>query len=209
MTLFTATLVPSISPAARQYSWFKATVFALLACNALIFAASGTLTHGLDAAAWFVLLMLFELETAHGDRFNGKHAVAAIHVIRLAAAAGVAAAAVGYVYEHEWLDAVNSWLWIAVVVLLEVEVRYPRAVAQGRRWFVAAAGALYGGLAALVLLWAWRGEWFDAYDAALWLIAFATIEINVLQTADRGTFTAPVSRTQAANAWRNSATKRE
>jgi len=43
------------------------------------------------------------------------------------------------------------------------------------------ATTLYAGLGALVLVWAWRGEWFDAYDALLWLIAFVTIEIDVLQ----------------------------
>lgn len=193
---------PTLSPL-RWYSGFKATVFALLACNALIFSAFGTFIQGLDAAAWFVLLVLFELETAHKDRLNGRRALAAIHATRLAAAAGVAAAAVGYVYEGEWLDAVNSWLWIAVVVLLELEVRYPRAIERRRRWFVTAAAALYGGLAALVLLWAWRGEWFDAYDAALWLTAFATIEINVLQTAGRGAF-----QTATGNCRWNSATKR-
>jgi hypothetical protein len=32
-----------------------------------------------------------------------------------------------------------------------------------------------------VFAWAWRKEWFDAYDAALWLLAFATIEMNVLR----------------------------
>jgi CHASE2 domain-containing sensor protein len=90
-------------------------------------------------------------------------------------------AALGYVYEGEWLDAVNSWLWIGVVVLLEFEVRYPRAVDRQRAWFAGVATTLYTGLAALVLVWAWRGEWFDAYDALLWLIAFVTIEIDVLQ----------------------------
>ena len=33
---------------------------------------------------------------------------------------------------------------------------------------------------ALVAAWLWRGEWFEAYDAALWLIAFATLEMDVL-----------------------------
>ena len=31
-----------------------------------------------------------------------------------------------------------------------------------------------------VAAWLWRGEWFEAYDAALWLIAFATLEMDVL-----------------------------
>ena len=29
----------------------------------------------------------------------------------------------------------------------------------------------------------WRGEWFDAYDALLWLVAFVTLELDVLGRA--------------------------
>jgi hypothetical protein len=36
------------------------------------------------------------------------------------------------------------------------------------------------------LLWAWRGEWFDAYDALLWLVAFAAIEMDVAAAARPG-----------------------
>jgi hypothetical protein len=39
-----------------------------------------------------------------------------------------------------------------------------------------------------VLAWLWQGDWFDAYDAALWLVAFAMIELNVLGFT-RGTAT--------------------
>jgi len=51
---------------------------------------------------------------------------------------------------------------------------------QNRPAFAAAAIVLYAGLTALVAAWLWRGEWFEAYDAALWLIAFATLEMDVL-----------------------------
>ena len=70
-----------------------------------------------------------------------------------------------------------------MVALLEFEIRRPAAVAVHRVRFMAAAAALYSGLGALVLVWLWRGEWFDAYDAALWLVAFATIELKVLAAA--------------------------
>lgn len=72
-----------------------------------------------------------------------------------------------------------------MVVLLEVEVRHRDAVARHRALFAAAAGTLYLALAALVVIWAGQSEWFDAYDAALWLIAFVTIEINVLRATDQ------------------------
>lgn len=168
----------SATVALRWYFWFKVAVFALLACNAALFLLTGTSS---EALAWMVLLALFALETGHGNRLRGRYAAAVVRGARLVAATGVVAAAIGYVLERDWLDAVNSLLWIAVVVILEFEVRYPHAVDRHRAWFAAVATTLYAGLGALVLVWAWRGEWFDAYDALLWLIAFVTIEIDVLQ----------------------------
>lgn len=171
----------SVAAAIPWYAGFKAAVFALLACNTAIFADLGTLSETLDTAAWLALLVFFEFETGCGDRFQQNRLVPLIRAIRLAAAAAIGAVAVGYLFQSAWLDAVNSGLWIAVVALLELEVRYPRAVESHRPWFTVAAATLYSGLAALVLVWAWREEWFEAYDALLWLIAFATIEINMLQ----------------------------
>lgn len=171
--------------ASPLYPALKAAVFALLACNTAFYAFTGTLSEALDATAWLAMLALFELETGFNGRFRASGAGIAIRGARLAAAAAVGAAAIGYVNQHEWLDAVNTGLWIAVVVLLEFEVRHPRAVARRRTWFVATTAALYAGLAALVLVWAGRGEWFDAYDALLWLAAFAMIEMDVMRISHR------------------------
>ena len=170
--------IGSVSP---WYLGFKAAVFALLACNTTIYLFAGTLSQALDATAWLTLLALFALETGFDDRFRARGAAIAIRGTRLAAAAAVCAAAIGYGYQNEWLDAVNTGLWIAVVVLLEFEVRYPHVLARHRAQFMLTAGALYSGLGVLVLAWAWRGEWFDAYDALLWLTAFAMIEMDVLR----------------------------
>jgi len=183
------------------YPRFKAVVFALLACNTAYYLFGGAWTEALDALAWLTLLALFALETG-GGAFGAlklrptavpsaiavgrgfiapSRMVAAVRGLRLAAAAGIGAAAIGYAYQGEWLDAFNTALWIAVVVLLESEVRNPGVVTRHRTGFTATAITLYAGLGALVLVWAWRGEWFDAYDAALWLMAFAMIELDVLQ----------------------------
>ncbi len=116
---------------------------------------------------------------------SARRAMAVIRGLRLVAAAAVGAAAIGYAWQTEWLDAVNTMLWIAVVVLLESEVRNPDAVARHPTWFKATAAVLYAGLGALVLVWAWRDAWFDAYDALLWLAAFAMIEMDVLQLSRR------------------------
>ncbi len=165
------------------YSWFKAAVFGLLAANTAAYVATGTASEALDSTAWLTLLVAFELETGLGGRFARERMTSVLRGVRLAAAAALLAAGIGYVRATEWLDAVNMGLWIAVVALLEFEVRYPAAVAGRRARYTAAAAMLYSGLAALVFAWLWQGDWFDAYDAALWLVAFVTIEINVLGIA--------------------------
>jgi hypothetical protein len=160
-------------------------VFALLAINVAGFALAGTRSEAVDAAAWLVLLILFEVETNRSERLRTHGARLAVRLLRHIAALGVVAAAIGYVLESDTLDAVNSALWIAVVALLESELRWPAFVARNRVIFASIATALYGGLAVLVVLWAGAGAWFDAYDALLWLVAFATIEMNVLKLGAR------------------------
>lgn len=188
--------MPSTRPKPR-YSWFNAAVFALLVLNTGIFLSSGTLIEGIDSIAWLTLLALFQLETGSGQVLRAGPAIAAVHGTRLAALAAVGAAAAGFLYNNEWLYAANSGLWIAVVVLLEAEVRRPAAAAAHRAPFAAAAAALYAGLGALVFVWAWRGDWFDAYDATLWLVAFAMIELNVLAAAQRAAARRAAARTFA------------
>jgi hypothetical protein len=159
---------------------FKIAVFALLAVNTAIYVASGSLSEALDSIAWLTLLLLFELETGNFAFRHGHRATAALRALRLMASAALVLALAGYVGEREWIDALNVALWCAVVGLLELEVRRPETVGRHRAAFVATAAGLYGGLAAVVGIWLWLGEWFDAYDALLWLVAFATLEMNVI-----------------------------
>ena len=176
--------MPAAGSSALWLAGLKAALFTLLACNTAIYLVTGEPGQALDSTAWLTLLALFELENRL-ERDARPWIARIIRAIRLAATLAVGAAAMIYAYENEWLDAINSALWIAVVLLLEFEVRFPAAVANQRLQFVAATSALYAALAALVLAWAWRGEWFDAYDAALWIAAFALIEMDVLRLFSR------------------------
>lgn len=162
---------------------FQLALYALLAGNTCYFAITGPWTKGLDSLAWFVLLMLFALETQDPAWLKRPHARGTLHSLRIAAAAGIALSTIGYVRERDWLDAINISLWMLVVALLECELRWTTLVAQRRRLFTAIAAVLYASIGALVPLWAWRGEWFDAYDAVLWLLAFALIEMDALKLA--------------------------
>jgi hypothetical protein len=165
----------------------KATIFALLAINTAIFLTSGSPSEALDSVAWLVLLVLFELEAGGIVRPCGTRARSLIRALRLGAAAALIAAMAGYVQAEEWPDVVNVALWCAVIGLLEVEVRRPIAFARHRAAFAATASVLYLGLAAVAGLWLWRGDWFAAYDAALWLAAFAMLEMDVLGIMRRET----------------------
>ena len=158
---------------------FKGFLFALLVANTAYFVIAGTPSKAIDAAAWLTLLALFQAETLFGPHLATRGPRLALRAARLLAAAGVFAATIGYVFEDNVLDAVNCVLWIAVVVLLEVELRFPRSVGAHRIAFNSVAIALYGGLGVLVILWAYAGMWFDAYDAVLWLTAFALLEMDI------------------------------
>ncbi|HEV7391965.1 MAG TPA: hypothetical protein VGO08_10000 [Burkholderiales bacterium] len=158
---------------------FKVTLLALLCANTAYFAIGGSISKALDAAAWLTLLLLFEAETQFATQVRSKRQRATVRTLRLAAAAGVVAATIGYVLEDDILDALNSAVWIAVVVLLEIQMRFRDHVQRARLAFAAVAASLYGALALLVVIWASRGQWFDAYDALLWLVAFGALELDL------------------------------
>ena len=145
-------------------------IYALLTTNTLWYLVVGPWAQALDSLAWLVLLMLFALETRQPNWLEKKQLRSAVD-------------ALVYTRQNEWLDFINIALWILVVALIECELRLPQRVAHNRCLFTGVAVALYSAIALLIPLWALRGEWFDAYDAVLWLIAFALIERDALKLA--------------------------
>lgn len=161
----------------------KPAIFALLAANAVIYATTGRASEGIDALAWFALLVLFEIENRCPRWTHMTRNAVALDLLRLIAAAGIAISALAFVREGEWLDALNAWLWIGVVAVLELEVRAPLFSARHRRLATGLSVMLYAALGAVALAWFAHGEWFDGYDAVLWITAFALIEMDLLRTA--------------------------
>lgn len=169
-----------------MHAALRIAVFALLSINTAIYLVSGSASASLDSIAWLTLLVLFEIETGSFVRPAGIRATPAIRALRLVAAAALAVALAGYARDGEWADVINTGLWFAVVGLLELEVRFPAFFELHRAALAVTAAALYCSLATLVGAWLWRGEWFDAYDAALWLAAFAMLEMDVLGFIGKG-----------------------
>lgn len=161
----------------------KAVLYALLAVNVGLYALHGTPAETLDTAAWLLLLGLFEWETGGwGLRTRSRRVV---HVLRAIATLAVLVACAGYALAREWLDFANASAWLAVVLLLEAEVRVPSRHARLHRVRRALAMACYVALSGFVVAWTvdgLRGDrdaLLDAWDAALWLLAFVAIELNV------------------------------
>ena len=159
----------------------KPALFALLAVNALAYTVSGRPSESVDAIAWFALLALFEIETRYPTHTQARGVAMALDTLRLVAAASIVYAAIAYVREGEWLDALNAWLWIGVVIVLELEVRAGARIQTIRAWITALSFGLYGGLTTVACIWLWQGYWFEGYDATLWIAAFALIEMDLMK----------------------------
>ena len=163
------------------YSKFKLTIVVLITLNAVIYAIVDTLTSAVDALAWLMLLVLYELET------NGAAPMAEItmHRIRYVLIVVIALVFVSYIHDSEWLDVVNSALWFVLIALLELEVRWPDTVLKYRQNYWLATVTVFAGLIAMVIAWVWQSAWLDVYDATLWIVAFASIEVDIFQFLQR------------------------
>jgi len=163
------------------YPRFKLAIVVLLTLNVVIYAIADTLTSAVDALAWLMLLVLYELEANSAAPMAEK----TLHGIRDVLIAVIALVFISYVHDSEWLDVVNSVLWFVLIALLEMEVRYPNKVFKYRQHYWLATVTVFTGLIAMVLAWAWQSAWLDVYDAALWIVAFGSIEVDIFQILQR------------------------
>jgi hypothetical protein len=174
---------PSTKPdvAVALNSRLGVVLLGLLACNTAYYLVAGRLSEALESVAWYALLILFTLESGR-QQYSTQTLVLmrGVRGVRAVAALAIAVTAVLYVREQAWLDAINLFLWIAVVVLLETEVRLPALIAAHRKAFTLTAVSLYTALGVIVAVWLARGQWMNAWDAALWLTAFGLLELRLL-----------------------------
>lgn len=83
-----------------------------------------------------------------------------------------------------WIDVLNAWTWILVVLLIEVEIRLQSADRFGSRALPAIRRVKT--LAYLVLIgnaviWIFTGYPMYAWDAFLWIFGFWAIELNLAE----------------------------
>ena len=83
-----------------------------------------------------------------------------------------------------WVDLINSATWIAVVVILEMDVWLQlRGRLQGG--ILSASKIIKMGLYSILFVaaayWGLLGDFLDFWDAFLWLVAFVFIEMNLFE----------------------------
>jgi hypothetical protein len=83
-----------------------------------------------------------------------------------------------------WVDVINASVWVGVVLLLEVDVylqardRLHGVAERLSRW---AKYLMYSTLLLAAVYWGIKGDFVDFWDAFLWLVAFAFIEMNFFE----------------------------
>lgn len=83
-----------------------------------------------------------------------------------------------------WVDVINAGVWLLVVLLLEIDVRlqeHDKFEGLALRFSNLAKYVLYSILLLAAIYWGIKGDFVDFWDAFLWLVAFAFIELNVFE----------------------------
>lgn len=171
---------------AKIFPLFKWSVFGLLGINMALFFINQTAVEGIESLAWLVLLILFEWETSQLDKpYISALERYSIHTGRILAYILIlystyAYTTPEYISENGSTDMYNAITWLLIVFLLEYDVYFP-GVYKKWEWHLrnTLKIALYGALFAIAVWWWIDGEFFDFYDAVLWIVCFFFIELNV------------------------------
>ncbi|NOU14158.1 MAG: hypothetical protein HOO92_09390 [Methylococcaceae bacterium] len=167
-----------------KYPFFKLALITLLVLNATLYALVDTLTSTLDAVSWLILLIIYELETSSNRYFSKT----TLQVIRNAAIALIVLVFVSYWHDSEWLDITNSLLWFGIIALLELDIHKPNIVLRHSTIIWTLTITIFLSLFVMAGIWLWQGAWLDAYDALLWIIAFALIEVDFFEFLQKKCF---------------------
>ncbi|PPD28377.1 MAG: hypothetical protein CTY19_18640 [Methylomonas sp.] len=163
---------------ATHYSKLKLVILSLLTLNMLLFLLVGGVINAADSLVWLLLLVSYDLEAYNIQLPISNHA---LHQFRNILVCFITILFFGYLLQGDILAAANSLLWLALLILLELETLKPAWKNANKTTYWAATVLVFIGLIALVLIWISFGAWLDAYDAALWIAAFAIVEADLLR----------------------------
>lgn len=94
------------------------------------------------------------------------------------------APALDHVQKLSWVDVANAFVWLVVVLLIEIEIRMQAAGRRGSRILKPVRllkTVLYGELIFNAVIWGLTGYPIYAWDAFLWIFGFWAIELNLAE----------------------------
>lgn len=160
---------------------FKALVYAAVLANvgAFMWAADDLLApKAIDQIGWVIILGVFEWETS---RLPSGVPLTRISLPALAwELAGYACALYAlshYVAIRDPVEIGNALAWLAISALIWVDLFHPDTARSWRRGLL--RGLLYATTLACALWWGITGAWLDFWDAAIWIVCFFVIELNI------------------------------
>lgn len=166
---------------------FKYTVYALLIVNVgLLFNAADAAEiipyKAVDQIGWLLILGVFEWETRNpagaGRQRIGRWPLAA----ELLGYSFALVALGDYIADRIGLDIANAIVWLAISAMIWLDILAPVGVETPvHRHRTLVKSALYAATFACAIIWGIEGALLDFYDAALWILCFFAIEMNLLR----------------------------
>jgi hypothetical protein len=172
--------VLSLGDPALRFRLFKWTVYGLLCFNLVLLIREEINSEVFDQIGWLILLGVFEWESTTLGRDYRPREKLLLFGLQAVAYVIVVGAWIGYFFEGAWPEFINATLWLGVVVMLLLDVHRPSHYGSAPwRARNAVKGGLYLGLVACAVYWAIDGDLLDFYDATLWIVCFAVVELNI------------------------------
>jgi hypothetical protein len=174
-----------------RFHWFrafKALVYGAMLLNVAAFmvdADDWLAPKAIDQIGWIILIGVFEWETS---RLRQGKALTSISAPALAAElVGYACAFYAlsyYVAIADPVEIANAVAWLAISALIWIDLFRP----DGARGLIRASlrWALYAITLVCAVWWGLFGAWLDFWDAAIWIICFFVIEINIFGVDQAG-----------------------
>jgi hypothetical protein len=174
---------------ARGLVVFKIILYALLVANVGTFLIVDSAPHrAIDQVGWLILLGVFEHETR---RLRDGAAQTVLRpgplAFELTGYACTLYALAHYVAKLDTIEIANSVTWLAISVMIWVDILWPVDVgSRAFRWRSGLKSLLYTLTFVWAAIWGWQGSVLDFFDSALWILCFFVIELNILRLESLG-----------------------
>ena len=160
---------------------FKAVVYLALLANVGVFmwdADNLLAPKAIDQFGWVIILSVFEWESGRLQQGQPLTRISPGALAAELAGYGCALYALNhYVSIADPVEIANAVAWLAISALIWVDLFRP----DGARGLFRSAlrWGLYLVTFLCALLWWQGGAWLDFWDAAIWIVCFFVIEINI------------------------------